>query len=596
MRKMTKVIMWVVVVAFVGTIIFAWGMEFATHKSTRGVAGIINGEKISSQQFYVVYENERKQLEAQKGEISDEEAENLREQTWDKVVAQTLLLKEAQKRNFSVSGKEMFEYLRLFPPTEIQQSPNFQTNGKFDYNKYLQALSDPRIQWGSYEEIIKQNLLLGKVQALVVNLVRISPPEVRANYVDNNQKAVVRYISFPTSEISAQALKVTEEEIKKYYQEHQKEYEAEPRVNLDMVYFYKTISSEDEKNVLEEIKDLRKRAQAGEDFTALAQEFSQDQTSANLGGNLGWFGKGRMVKEFEEAAWALKDSGDISEPVKTLYGWHIIKLLGKRKEKGTEEVNVSHLLLKIQPTAESITKVKNQAEDFATDAKETSFDQALKKFKLSAVPSGFITKRTPVSVLGDASAFNFAFENKVGKTSPVFENKSGFFVYRIKEKREKGLAQLDEVKEQIEKEVNTQKQSELVYQKAEKGYQELMQGKSLDQVALALGKKVETTKEFTRSGFVEGLGTVPEFIGAAFSLNENKRISSPVKSKRASYILEYVYKSAVNDSIFVKTKDSLTVDLSQREQSDIYNEWFNYIKDKAQIEDYRYQSYQEIPY
>jgi peptidyl-prolyl cis-trans isomerase D len=597
MRKITKTVMWIVVAAFVGTIIFAWGMEFSHRGSKAGVAGIINGEKISTQQFYQIYENDRREAEKQRGEIDEEEAENLREQTWNKIVTQTLLMQETKKRNFSVSGTEMFQYLRLFPPAEIQQSPNFQTaDGKFDYNKYLQALSDPRIQWGSVEEMIKPNLLMGKLQALIVNLVRVSPPEVKWEYIANNQKSIVRYLAFPISEIPIQGLEVKEEEIKKYYQEHQNEYKFPERVNLDLVNFYKTISSDDEKNILNEIKNLKLRAQAGEDFAELAKEFSQDPSSANLGGNLSWFGQGRMVKEFEESAFALKDSGDISEPVKTIYGWHIIKLLGKRATKGKEEVNVSHILLKIQPTAESIVKVKNKTEDFASEVKEIGFDQALKKEKLQSVASGFIYANNPVTVLGNAEAFNFAFEEKVGKVSPVFENKSGFFIFRIKEKRIAGLAQLDEVNKQIKKETQNEKLSDLAFQKAENIYRELMQGKSLVNIAQALGKKVETTKEFTRNGYVEGLGKIPEFIGAAFSLNENKRISSPVKTKRGSYILEYVYVSAFDDSSFVAHRDSLTIQLSQKEQADIYNEWFDFIKKKAEIKDYRYQTYKEVPY
>jgi len=148
MRKLTKHIMWIVIVAFVGTIIFAWGMEFTSRKQRKGIIASVNGENVELYAFQYYYDQALRQTEKEQGDVDEQTAIQIREEVWNNLVNEILLNQETKKRGIKITDTELYEYLRRYPPRELQEHPAFQTpEGEFDYQKYLQALSDPRVPW-----------------------------------------------------------------------------------------------------------------------------------------------------------------------------------------------------------------------------------------------------------------------------------------------------------------------------------------------------------------------------------------------------------------------------------------------------------------
>lgn len=115
MRKLTKQILWVVIAAFVGTIIFAWGMEFSAKKQKRGILATVNGQEVNLNYFQSLYDQALKDAEKSKGEVDEETATQIREETWNQMVNNILLQQEIKKREIAVSDAELFEYLKRFP-------------------------------------------------------------------------------------------------------------------------------------------------------------------------------------------------------------------------------------------------------------------------------------------------------------------------------------------------------------------------------------------------------------------------------------------------------------------------------------------------
>ncbi|MCJ7498168.1 MAG: peptidylprolyl isomerase [candidate division Zixibacteria bacterium] len=592
MRKMTHSILWIVIAAFVGTIVFAWGMQFTSRKSKQGVIAVVNGKDIPVQSFQYLYENKLKEAEKKEEEVTDQVAKNLRDQTWTELVDQTLLSQEVKKRGIVVTNKELYEFMKRFPPREIMESEVFQTNGQFDYNKYRQALADQRVPWGQIEGYVRSQLLIAKLQETIIGAVRINDQEVYRKYVDDTQKARLNYIFIPAKEFSTTEIQISPAEIEKYFKENLDKFKMEERAAIRFVVLPKNPSKDDEEKTRARILEIRDLITSGEDFAEMAKEYSEDPTTRKNGGDLGWLKKGATQKPFDEALFALKP-GEISEPVKTEFGWHLIKVLEKKKTKGEEEFHASHILLKIEPSEETLTEIKNKIDEFVLTARKVGFDIAASDEKLPFKESGLFVKGSFIPKLGLSEEVNqFVFENKPGKISDPIESQFLYYVVQIKERKPAGIPSLSEAELLVKDELLKQKLGELAYQKGMRIYEEIRKGKDFKKMAEESKEKVMDSGEFTRNSFVPGIGQDPEFIGSAFALSTNQ-ISPPVKTDQGTYILQLFSKSAVNDSTFKIQGDSLTIQLLRKKQSDFYTQWFENLKKSAKIEDFRNQYYKE---
>jgi peptidyl-prolyl cis-trans isomerase D len=589
MRKLTKHILWIVIVAFVGTIVFAWGMQFTSKKSKTGIIATINGQDIHFQTFQQTYEQNLEQARKQYEEVTDEMAQKIRENTWEDMIYQTLLLQEVKKRNIQVTGKELYDFLRRFPPPEIKQSEAFQVDGKFDSLKYIQALADPRIPWGQLETAIRPQLQITKLQEQIISLIRITDEDVRKEYVDSQQKVKAKFILVPLSEFPPQDIEVTEKELADYYQAHKDKFNFDQRVQLDYVMFPKKASSSDDEKAKVQLLDLKEMLAEGDDFAALAKEYSQDPGTASKGGDLGWFGKGEMVKSFADAAFSL-NIGETSDPVKTPYGWHLIKVYDRKEEKKEPKVLASHILIKVTPSDETIELTKAQAENFVDEVKKKDFAKTAAADSLKVESTPLLDRENfGSSFIPNEEAKNFAFEGKINKISDPFETSKGFYVLQIKQKLPAGIQPLTEAKEKVKTEVVQQKRENLTFEKAQKIYNEIRLGESFEKAVEKYGGKINETPELNRNSTQSSA----ELVGASFALSEQNPVSTPVKTGNGTYILKLVYKTPIDEQKFQAIKDSLTMEFSRKKQQEVYVAWFTELKKNSKISDYRSQYYRE---
>lgn len=155
-------------------------------------------------------------------------------------------------------------------------------------------------------------------------------------------------------------VKVTEKELKQYYDEYK------PKIRASHILV------KDEKTA----QDIKAKLDKGEDFAKLAKEYSQDAGSAQNGGDLGWFGPGKMVKEFEDAAYAL-NVGQVSQPVKTEYGYHIIKVTDKKKKPSYEQMK-EEIEFEVKKNKIDSAKMESKVEKLIKDANVQVKDSDLK--------------------------------------------------------------------------------------------------------------------------------------------------------------------------------------------------------------------------
>jgi peptidyl-prolyl cis-trans isomerase D len=594
MRKLTKQILWIVIAAFIGTIIFAWGMEFSAKNKKAGIIATVNGEDIQALTFQQYYDQALRQAEKDKGEVDEQTSYQLRDEVWNDMVNQVLLNHEIAKRKIKITDSELYEYLRRYPPKELQENPAFKTkDGKFDYQKYLQALSDPRVPWKQVEDYIRPNLQMAKLQQTIITMVRVTGDETKQYYLDQNEKIKVDYLLVPSYQFQGGNIQVSDNEINAYYQEHKKDFESDQGAELSYVVFEKKASQADEEDTKKRLQEIKDDILGGEDFAEMAKDYSEDKASAVNGGDLGWFKKGMMVPAFEEAAFSLKP-GEMSDPIQTQFGWHLIKVTDRKTEGGVVEVKASHILLKVTPSEETLAKIKADADDFAEKVSKGDFSGIAGESNLPIQETGWFTPGTNIKGVGkDSQVDEFAFSNDVGKVSDVLETARGFYIFQVKAKRPAGIATLDEVKSTIKQILTQDKADSLAYEKAQLIYSQIKAGKSLKAAAEQNNATYTEPAEFTAGSPLPEIKGAPEFIGKALSLTSPGQISTPVRTDLGAFIIQLVSLSVPSDSLYAAVKDSLSYVVLQKKQGQVYQDWFSQIKKQADIKDYRSNYYRE---
>ncbi|RMD97702.1 MAG: hypothetical protein D6814_08975, partial [Calditrichaeota bacterium] len=392
MREYTKVVLILLVFAFVGTIIFDWGMNVTGLRHKQGVIGEINGQEIPVDQYWRAYQQQLDNYRKQYGrEATATTQEYLRNQVWDAMVRDVLVQQEIKKRGIKAYDDEILHYIVNDPPEILKKDSTFMNqNGQFDRSKYEAALRNPNANWKPVEDYLRSLLPFQKFQEEFNAAVFVTDSEVKDEYLKRYQKATVEYLFIDPQRFADAEIEIPEADIKAYYQEHKKEYQEPEKRKIQYVIYSKRATKKDSEEVRNLAKDLILRARSGEDFAELAKTYSADN-SASQGGDLGFFKRGQMVKPFEEAAFNAK-VGDIVGPVQTQYGLHIIKILGKKKEKGEPMVHAAHILLKFEASPSTIEAAKDSAGYLVAIAKEEGWDNAIASEKIQVQTSGFFPR------------------------------------------------------------------------------------------------------------------------------------------------------------------------------------------------------------
>jgi len=595
LRENTAIILWIVVFAFIALIIIEWGADYSSTSQTRTRenVGTINGRAITLQEFREALRNAARMEQSQGRKAQDEQ---LVGEVWDAIVRDVLTGQEIERLGVQVSDQELAYYTRTQPPQAVQGFAAFQTDGKFDLAKYNQFLRDPQTYAEpankafvmQVESILRNQLLNYKLQKLVVETVQVSPAEVRRYYLEHNEKVRVEYAFAPGHKITDGEVSAAPAELEAYYQEHLDEFRHDDQVRLAYAALPRVPSARDSLRVAEDIAQLRKEIAEGADFAEMARSLSEDPVSARNGGDLGAFGRDRMVKPFAEAAFALAP-GQVSAPVLTQFGWHLIKVEERLTEGGEEKVRARHLLLKFSPSRETEEARRARMEALKAAAEEKGLEGAAQEAGLEARDSGYLGKGMSVPGMGQGSSWliNLFMQGSEGTVSPVGGNEQVLWVAQLKERRLKGLATLDQVRDQVERAVLNQKKAEKAGQALEAIRQQVLAGASLPQTAVAAGLEARLTEPFSRADQVPGIGRNNAFVRAAFRLNPGE-LSEVITLPRGAYLLRLAEKIPADEARFQADAARLAEQLLRQRQTEALQLWFDQLYDSAQIEDNRH--------
>jgi parvulin-like peptidyl-prolyl isomerase len=324
------------------------------------------------------------------------------------------------------------------------------------------------------------------------------------------------------------------------------------------------------------------RAKKGEDFAALALEYSQDPGSKDRGGEYDYFPKGQMVKPFEDACFN-NAPGSVVGPVETDFGYHVIKV----SDKISEEIKYSEIMVTVGMTMNTKKQLRRDALSFKQQLDDgQNIESLAKKLKKNVVETMFFDTQMPV--LGSQSLTSFAFSNEVGAISEPMELKYyGIVVAQITGKREAGLRPFEDMKEELAQKVVLKKKMNILKSKANSVYQKIKSSDRLFAITqIDPTLEVKTAAKVRNNGMVNGVGNEPVLTQKALLAPLNK-INEPVAGDNGWYIYQVIQKTNADMSGFAKSKKDMQMTLSTQAASSAYSQWFNALKDKADIQDYR---------
>ena len=611
MRSRMQVVMWTILVLFVTSMAIGGlvgGASITDIFSGRqgNEVGSLNGKPILFEDFNQLVSNEINRMDQQSGRlISDEEREYIRAVVWERLIADLIIQEQIAENKIVVGDEEVLFQMKNNPPPFLQNSDAFQSFGRFDLEKYLDAVLNPgQIDWKPIEDFM-QNVYLPnyKLQQYITNSAAISSSDVLEDYKKRFLDYKIEVLHVTEKAIDQDfyngllADRPSDDELLDIYNENISGYDQPELRYLKYVKWPLISNATDSLRVKLEAEDLIFRLNEGEDFALLANTYTQDPSNSadpqNLkGGDLGWFNKGQLLPEFEIASFEA-EKGSIVGPILTQYGYHVIKVNDKRTLESSEQVNASHILLTIQPGRGTENNLKDTASIFALEATEYGFFALADSLGLEIQDSNGLRKE---SVFVDnfgvgRSAVNFAFNNVEGSTSDAIKNDNFYGVFFLDKVDKETIISFEDVKEDLKNEFLSEFKKNHIKTLAESIKDNNQSKMNLSEIYQD-NENLEYVSETNSAliGSFESIGKSNFIVGALAGAKEGD-ILGPLPTLRGQAFLRVIDISDVVMSDFEEKKDSIKFSLLIDRQNAIWGNWLQALRDNADLKDYRYDFY-----
>ncbi|MBU2498212.1 MAG: SurA N-terminal domain-containing protein [Proteobacteria bacterium] len=610
-----KFLIGIIAVVFV----FYFGYSFRSGEGLKIAS--VNGDVITGVEYQEAYRNLLEGLQREyKNVWSDNliEVFDLKNRALQGLINQKLVSQEAKRIGLDVTEKEVQEKILSYPP--------FQFKGRFDEGRYRTLLLNNRMKPEDFEAAIGQGLREEKIQQFLMTFSPVTEQEVLDQYTFLNQQVKISFVQF-LPERFKKSIKIDQASLEKYFDEHKEDYRISEKVKLTYIViepetfrnkvavteqeikeFYeynletfkvkkqvrarhilfkldKDAAEEEVEKVKEKAMAVLEKAKKGEDFTGLAKKYSEGPTGKD-GGDLGFFSQGQMVKPFEDAAFKMK-KGEISDLVKSDFGFHIIKL-EEIKEAGTKDLQEVR-----KQISEALTNMA--AMDLAHEAALSLVDQMpykvdLKQYaserRVTAKVTDYFAQNEPIPTIdGDERLKQSLFSLEKDEVSEVIEYKGKFYIFQVADKKASALPSLEEVRVKVKDDYLSLRALEEAKSAAEAYLAKLKAGKEWAELSQESGLEPQTTDFFTRQGGVANLGYSPELMEAAFSISEKKRYPERAfQIDEGVVVIRWEGQKEIDRDKYEKEKKSYSDVLAQVRRQAVYRDWLENLKKNAQIE------------
>jgi peptidyl-prolyl cis-trans isomerase D len=532
------------------------------------------------------------------------------------LINRELLIQAAGNMNIKVTDAEL--------AAAITGMEVFQEEGVFNSQRYARLLQRNDMSQELFEIDQREAILVDKLYTLITSGIKVTDDEILDWYEWINASVDIEYALFDPYTIKD--IEPTEEELTDFYDINSENYRTQPRVRVRYLVFrpenymdeavvedeyvqayydgnaseFETEKTVEARHILLSVdedaadevvaekltkaEEILAKAKAGEDFSELAKEYSEGATR-ETGGLLGEFKKGDMVAPFSEAAFSMAE-GDISDPVRTQFGWHLIKV---------EKVNEASVKSLEEVSEQIREKLKKEAlSEIADEKADEAFDQALSDddFEKTAAFLGMTLQTTeyftvsgPESGVSDPQSFaQAAFGTEGTEISDVLSIGDAYYILQKTGELPSEVPALEAVKEQVKSDVVTKKQGEQALKNAMELLAAAQAAGGLGNVGGDAGVEVKSSGFFKRSGSIPDIGYESEIIQAAFLLTDENKIADQVfKGGSGYYVVQLKSRKSPDAEELEDQKETIKSQLISQKQQIVFNDWLETLMAESEI-------------
>ena len=537
----------------------------------------------------------------------------LRDQALEGLITSELMTQEAKRIKLQVTDEELSK--------AIVDLPYFKKEGVFDKALYEALLRQNGLSVPQFEAQQRKSMLISKLRSMVESGVLVTDDETQELYKFKNTEASVRYATFDPA--SYGDITVDDAYVTAFYAENGDRYKTDPEVKIDFMRFtrddfrkqititdedvaefyqanqarYQTAETVEARHILIKVADdatededaeALKRAEeiyakataAGNDFSELAKAFSEGPSAQN-GGSLGAFEKASMVKPFADKAFDMT-AGEISEPVRTQFGWHIIKVEKKNPASEKSLADVSEEIRK------GLLDEKSETETYA--ASENAFDMVLgseslkdagELAQLSVIESAFFTRWKGPETVATVDRMRIAkdvFDLELEGISDILEYNGSYYIVQVMAKKGAVVPELETVRERVAVDALTQAREQKASEDADAMLALLKEGKDFPK-----GTEVTESPLFTRDA--KGAETLDrKVVETAFGLNAGKPVADVVvKGTAGYYVVALKEKKVPNLDGYADVAEAMKAELLSTKRQDVLAKWIEELREGAEI-------------
>jgi peptidyl-prolyl cis-trans isomerase D len=529
------------------------------------------------------------------------------------LISKQALVAEAGRLGLRVTNNEVVDELQ-----HGRYSATFFPGGKFiGQQQYENILQNAELTVPTFEQGLKDQILLDKLRNLVTGSALVSDSDVRREFEKQNakikfdyavlrkddlakqikptdaelkafydrnkatynnsipEKRKVRYVVLDNAKIEA-GVSVSRDDLQAYYEQHRDEYRLPEQVLVSHILIKTPLPGPDGKVDPKGVEEARKKAQdvlkqlkAGGNFGELAKKYSEDPGSGKNGGSLGWIGKGRTVAEFEQTAFSL-DKGATSDLVQSSYGFHIIRVDDKQAAHVKTLDEVKDQIeggIKQQKAAQLAT---NQVNTLLAQARSGGLDKAAAAKGFNVINADFVSRTDNLPGLGSSPQFMSALFGQAEKAPPdQVQVAQGYAVFELLAIKPASTPTFEEIHSRVEQEFRNERVAALLGQKTQELADRAKAEHDLKKAAKEAGAAMKTSDFVLPDGQVPDIGSMSGGAAVAFTLKSGE-ISGPISNGTTGVVVSILDRQEPTAQDYDAKKDQIRDALIQNKQGEMF--------------------------
>jgi peptidyl-prolyl cis-trans isomerase D len=591
----------------------------------KGVIAKVDGDDITVEEVRDAARQMLQQQGAQLGANASVLLPFFAQRAADQLIDRQALLAEAQRMGFKATPDEVRDELQHGRYAEYF-FPGGNFVGQAEYEGMLQRAN---LTPATFESNVGKEIMVSKLQALVAGSASVSDAEIRKEFDKQNtkvkfdyavlkqddikkalhptdeelkafynahqkeyvnsipEKRKVKYALIDTSKIES-GLQITQDELQAYYDQHRDQYRVPEQAKVSHILIKTPLPGPDgkvdQKGVAEaqlRAQDILKQLRAGANFEDLAKKYSEDPGSAKQGGSLGWIGRGRTVPEFEKAAFS-QPIGQVGDLVKSSYGFHIIRVDARQDAhmKTLDEVKSEIAPILKQQKVQQVAQ--KAADDLLQLAQKKGLDAAAAAKNIPVVTSDFFSRKDVIPGLGPSPQFMDGVFGAAEKSPPEMAATSqGFAVFELLAIKPQSTPTFDEIRSKVEEQFKDERSRILLAQKTQELSDRAKAEHDLKKAAKELGASIKTSDFVLPDGQVPDIGSMTGQASVAFSMKPGE-ISGPINSGSNGVVISLLEVQAPTEADFVAKRDQIRDTLLQGKEQELFGLFMSNLRDQME--------------